>query len=126
MDPLRPTVDSVLTSWSDRVRANREQVDRYREVPDGTDFYAPMAARFRDDPRRAGDAGLDFLRSLVQPGETWLDIGAGGGRYALPVALLAGEVIAVEPSAGMRAVLETSMAEDGIANVRIIDTTWPM
>ena len=105
MDPLRPTVDSVLTSWSDRVRANREQVDRYREVPDGTDFYAPMAARFRDDPRRTGDAGLDFLRSLVQPGEMWLDIGAGGGRYALPIALLAGEVIALDASPGMLDVL---------------------
>ena len=37
---------------------------------------------------------LDILLSLARPGETWLDIGAGAGRYALPLALHVREVIA--------------------------------
>ncbi len=118
--------DLAALEWAERVRANREQVDRVREVPDDPDFYAPLTARFRDDPRRSGDDVLDVLRSLVRPGETWLDIGAGAGRYALPIALLAREVIAVDASAGMLAALRESMAEHGIGNVRIVHARWPL
>lgn len=125
MDPLRPEAEAAIESWARRVRANREQVDRFREVPDATDFYAPMAQRFRDDPRRTDDPALDLLRSLVRSDETWLDIGAGGGRYALPIALRAREVIALDPSEGMLGVLRESMAEHGIENVRIVHARWP-
>jgi ubiquinone/menaquinone biosynthesis C-methylase UbiE len=74
-------------AWSDRVRANREQVDRVREVPDGADFYARVTSLFRADPHRVDDAVVDLLRTHARPDDTWLDIGAGGGRYALPLAL---------------------------------------
>ena len=90
------------TAWAARVRANREQVDRVREVPDGSDFYAPVTGLFRADPTRTDEPALDALRRLVRPGETWLDIGAGAGRYALPIAAdlapTGGAVIAVDPS----------------------------
>jgi SAM-dependent methyltransferase len=118
--------DLAALEWGERVRANREQVDRVREVPDDEDFYAPLTHRFRDDPRRSDDDVLDVLRALVRPGETWLDIGAGAGRFALPIALLAGEVIAVDASAGMLAALREGMAEHGIGNVRIVQGRWPL
>jgi len=113
-------------AWGDRVRANREQVDRVREVPDGADFYGPVTSLFRDDPDRTGDAVLDHLRALARPDDAWLDIGAGAGRYALPLARSVREVIAVEPSDGMRAALEEMAAEHGIENVRAIAAPWPL
>jgi len=125
-DVLRPSRDEALAEWARRVRANREQAERVREGGPPRDFYAPVASAFKADPHRTGEPALDLLRSLVRPGESWLDIGAGGGRYALPLALVAGEVIAVEPSDGMLAVLHEGMAEHGIANVRIVQSTWPM
>lgn len=125
-DALRIDKAAAISAWGARVRANREQADRLREAPERPDFYAPVASTFRADPHRTGEPALDILRALVRPGETWLDIGAGGGRYALPLALLAGEVIAVEPSAGMLEILREGMAEHGIANVRIITSRWPM
>jgi SAM-dependent methyltransferase len=125
-DPLRPTAADALAAWATRVRLNREQVDRFRELPDEADFYAPLADRFRADPRRQDDATLALLRSLVRPDDVVLDVGAGGGRYALPLALVAREVIAVEPSDGMLAVLRAGMAEHGIANVRPLQSRWPM
>src|SRR5262245_38735122 len=85
-----------------------------------------MAPRFRADPRRTNEPALDVLRSLVIPGETWLDIGAGGGRYALPLALLARAVTAIEPSEGMQAVLREGIATHGIANIDILPSRWPM
>jgi hypothetical protein len=123
---LRPSADAALAEWAARIRANREQAERVRGAARTGDFYAPIAQAFRAHPHRTGDETLDVLRALAVPGETWIDIGAGGGRYALPLALGAREVIAVEPSAGMRAVLAAGMEESGIANVRVIDSTWPM
>ena len=125
-DVLHPLAAEALDAWGRRVRTNREQAERVREGAPPRDFYAPIASQFRSDPRRAGEPALDALMRLVEPGETWLDIGAGGGRYALPLALRAGTVIAVEPSEGMRAVLRGGMAEHGIANVDVVDGHWPM
>jgi hypothetical protein len=125
-DVLRPTSAEALSAWSRRVRANREQAERVREGAPPRDFYAPMASQFRSDPRRTDEPALDVLRALVEPGETWLDIGAGGGRYALPLALEAGHVVAVEPSPGMQTVLRDGMAEHGISNIAIVPSRWPM
>lgn len=122
-----PTTDAARleADWAARVRANREQAERLREQPETPDFYAPVSALFVADPRRSGEPALELLRRLALPTETWLDIGAGAGRYALPMALLVREVIAVEPSASMRNALRTGIAEHGIANIRIVPGAWP-
>jgi SAM-dependent methyltransferase len=118
--------DLAELAWAERVRANREQVDRVREVPDGADFYAPVTGLFRVDPGRSDDPVLDGLRALAVAGETWLDIGAGAGRYALPLAAVVGEIIAIEPSVGMLDALREEMATHGIKNVRPVEARWPM
>jgi SAM-dependent methyltransferase len=101
-------------------------VDRLREVPDAPDFYGPVSSLFRADPRRTDDPQLAALLALARPDETWLDIGAGAGRYALPLALEVREVIALDPSAGMLAALGQGMVEHGIANIRSIEGRWPL
>ena len=114
------------TAWAERVRANRDQVDRFREVPDGADFYGPVTALFRADPDRLDDPVLDVLRGIARPEDTWLDIGAGAGRYALPLARVVREVIAIEPSAGMLGALGELAAEHQIGNIRTIAARWPL
>jgi len=118
--------DLIELAWCERVRANREQVERIREVPDGADFYAPVSSLFRADPDRADDLVLAELIALAKPGEIWIDIGAGAGRYALPLARAVGEVIAIEPSSSMRAALEEGIASRGLANVRPLSDRWPI
>ena len=85
----------------------------------------PVSALFVADPRRTGEPTLELLRAMARPDETWLDIGAGAGRYALPLALRVRQVIAVEPSAGMRRALRTGIDEHGLGNVRVVAGTWP-
>jgi SAM-dependent methyltransferase len=80
---------------------------------------------FRADPRRPHDLVLEALRSLVRPTDTLLDVGAGGGRLTLPLALEAQEVIAVDPSEGMLHVLREGMAEHAIDNIRVVVGRWP-
>lgn len=112
-------------TWSARVRANREQAERVREDEPHHDFYAPVSSLFVADPRRTSEPALEVLRSLALPEDTWLDVGAGAGRYALPLALQVRQVIAVEPSVSMRNALRTGLAEHGIANVRVVGEPWP-
>jgi SAM-dependent methyltransferase len=111
-------------AWAERVRANREQVDQVRELPD-RDFYAPVSSLFIADAHRRGEEALDALLALTEPTDRWLDIGAGAGRYALPLALRVAEVIAVEPSASMRNALRTGKGEHGLANLRVVPAAWP-
>jgi 2-polyprenyl-3-methyl-5-hydroxy-6-metoxy-1,4-benzoquinol methylase len=124
-DPLHPSEQAATEAWAARVRADRAQVERCREVSDAADFYEPHARRFAQDPRRTDEPALDVLRSMVEPGDTWLDLGAGGGRYSLPIALLARSVQAVDPSPSMLAVLREGMAEHGISNIEITEGRWP-
>jgi len=125
-DALSPTADDLLADWAARVRADHEQVERCREVADPTDFYAPVVNRFRADPRRTDDAMLAALLVHARSDEVWLDVGAGGGRYALPIALHVREVIAVEPSPAMVATLGQDANAEGITNVRVIQARWPI
>lgn len=129
IDTRADLVAMLEARWAARVRENAAQVDRFREVPDGTDFYAPVTGLFRADPTRTDEPALGVLLAHVQPGEHWLDIGAGAGRYALPIARVlaptAGSVTAVDASRSMLAALREIAAEHGIDNVRSIETRWP-
>jgi CTP:molybdopterin cytidylyltransferase MocA/SAM-dependent methyltransferase len=132
VDGDNPDVDTAADlarvaelAWADRVRRNRDQVDRLREEPDGKDFYASVSSIFRDDPDRESDPVLEALRAHARPGDTWLDIGAGAGRYALPLARTVREVVALDPSPGMLEALQAAMAEHGIENVRVVPGRWP-
>ena len=125
-DALSPSVPALLDAWRARVKADKEQVERSREEPDPADFYAPTAHRFRMDPRRTDDATVNVLLSLAQLTDTWLDVGAGGGRYALPIALHVEELIAIDPSPAMLSALTEDAAANRIDNVRVIESRWPM
>lgn len=128
MTTIKPAIARAAAeaAWSARVRAHHEQTARVRETPESGDFYAPVSRLFIADPRRTDDEVLDHLLPLAEPGDTWLDIGAGAGRYALPLALRVREVIALDPSPGMLEALREQAAEHGIANVRTIEARWPL
>jgi SAM-dependent methyltransferase len=129
IDEPADLVSLLEADWAERVEANRNQVDRHREVPDAADFYAPVTSLFRADPTRTDEPALARLLDLVRPGDTWLDIGAGAGRYALPIARAVadsgGNVIALDPSAGMLSSLREIATEYGITNVHAVEGRWP-
>ena len=120
------TATDAAADWEARVRAHHEQTARFRETPEGGDFYAPVSRLFIADPHRTDDEVLDHLLPLARPADRWLDIGAGAGRYALPLALRVREVVALDPSPGMLAALRAQAAEHGIVNVRAVEARWPV
>lgn len=123
--PLGLDPRQLQDAWALQVRRNREQADEFRDLPERPDFYAPVAGGFKSDPRRTDEPALDTLRSLVVPGESWLDIGAGGGRYALPLALAGAKVTALDPSPAMLGVLREAANEFGVEGVETVHARWP-
>ena len=67
---------------------------------------------------------LNHLRQLVTSEQVVLDVGAGGGRLALPLALKAKKVVAVEPSPSMCRVLREASVEFGVQNVQVVESEW--
>jgi SAM-dependent methyltransferase len=121
-NPLRPGEQEALAAWATLVAADAAQVARVREPEPPPDHYASVAHRFRP----GGLSALEWpvLEALVGPGETVLDIGAGGGRFAIPLAKGGARVIAVEPSESMRRTLEAAAREAGV-EVEVHDLRWP-
>jgi len=115
----------LADAWACLVRDNAAQVERVRNLPDGPDFYAPVTRVFVADPAREDDPVLEALLALAKPGDTWLDVGAGAGRYALPLAGRVREVIALDPSTSMLDALRAGMDAHGIANIRVVSGRWP-
>lgn len=123
---VRPTAAEALAGWQALIQADAEQVPRVNERPPEADFYAAMAPSFRPGAGAIPSTELPALLALAQPGDRWLDIGAGGGRFAAPLAQRVAAVIAVEPSPAMREQLARTVAEAGVTNVTVDERPWPI
>lgn len=92
---------------------------------------AQMIERWRRVARRLDsgkgaepDSLLDDVRGRLGPDTTVLDIGAGIGRWTIPLAQTARRVTAVEPLAGMRTVLRERIMARGLSNVTLVEAAW--
>jgi SAM-dependent methyltransferase len=119
---LRPELAAALEAWRALVEADGEQVRRISERDLSGDYYAPMTARFR--PGAQPSQELPVLEELLRPDDSWLDIGAGAGRLAVPLAGRVRRVIAVEPSAAMREALGAAALESALP-IEVIAEPWP-
>src|SRR5215831_9754653 len=121
--PARSAVDR----WRAMVLAHQAQSQRLRDaalrMP--RDFAPPSVDSFRADRERDDDARvLAVLLELVSRDGTVVDVGAGAGRFAIPIAREVARVIAVEPSDAMRAALQSDAQRAGVSNLEIVPSRW--
>lgn len=83
-------------------------------------FDAAVKRKSRERP----DPLLDFVVGKLHSSDTVLDIGAGTGRFSIPMARVAQSVTAVEPSSTMAAFLRENAAQAGLTNVHLLDAVW--
>lgn len=118
-----------LDVWRRMYNAEREQAERALPSDSATraDFWTGQSKQFATASQRVPqpDSFMRFVLPRLRSSDTVLDIGAGTGRYVPTLAGAAARVLALEPSAAMRAHLEQRIADEHLANVAVIAEGWP-
>ena len=107
------------------VEEEHAQSERMRGLaPPPEDHWQPYAGHFKAEPRRTDDPLVSRLLQEVAPHHAVLDVGAGAGRLALPLAFRCRHVVAIEPSPSMASALLQQAQEYGIHNVSVVQAKW--
>jgi SAM-dependent methyltransferase len=96
VDPLLDT--DWAAHWRALVETREAQIGRSKEP----DWWGRRARRFAFSMRGQPDWFQGFLEPWLRPDRTLIDVGAGTGRHAGPLASKLDWVTAVEPSQAMR------------------------
>lgn len=116
---------TAVQRWRELVETEHAQSDSKRgKTPPPQDHWRPFAQSFRADPRRTDDPLVNRLLQEVEPHHAVMDVGAGGGRLALPLATKCARMVAVEPSSSMCQVLREQASDSGIENVTLVEARW--
>jgi 2-polyprenyl-3-methyl-5-hydroxy-6-metoxy-1,4-benzoquinol methylase len=126
--PDEPPVDDAIARWRWLVRRREAVIAGIRaRTGDTSDYWTARAASF-GRLMRAGspNPALDFILPALDGATTMLDVGAGAGRFAIPLARVARQVTAIEPSAALLGFLREDAAAAGIGpdRLRAIAATW--
>ena len=92
------------------------------------DWWAGRSAMFArgiGDPAAAPPFGLRQIADRLDRSATLIDIGAGAGRYSVPLSRLLAHVTLVEPSPAMAEHARAAFAAAGRDNFTIVEREWP-
>ncbi len=90
----------------------------------GREQLSSYQVHFRRKTRERPDPLLKFVLQDIDIQSTVLDVGAGSGRWIIPIAKVAKNVTAVEPSDAMLSVLRENITAAELNNIQILQTTW--
>ncbi len=114
--------------WNEvwKARQKRHESSKHFDDPSHNWDKKENAERYNEGSKSEFDArvkltiaGLDITRK-----SRILDIGAGPGTLALPLAPLVKEITAIEPGKGMVGLLKENMKKEGIRNITCIEKIW--
>ncbi len=120
------------TDW---IRLWRDLAERFRDRPDpGEENVSERWAKrarsrgYGEEQRRRDrdDPLMQFLLGRLQPDDTVLDIGAGVGRWSIPMAMVCRKVTALDVSAGMLGILRENAAAENVANIDTVVGDWAL
>ena len=104
-----------------RCRSEKEMVENWSRR---AGWFARRTSNDRGQDRRKMVLDMLEREGALGPGVKVLDIGAGPGNYAIPMARLCKQVTALEPAAGMVKILEDRARAGQVENITIIQRTW--
>lgn len=127
---MRSSYTTKITDWSELWRDLAERYRNPQKMANGRPFdcWLPRAESFdvwtKTERSIQADPLMEFVMNSLGPTSTFLDIGAGTGRWAIPAARIAQRVTAVEPSAAMITHLRQNITHAGLVNVDFIEARW--
>jgi SAM-dependent methyltransferase len=112
--------NEVWKAKKDRARARKGMAPHHRWDEVG---QARRYAREADESYQTRVAEEMAILPVTSASRV-LDIGSGPGPLTIPLAKKAAHVTAVEPAAGMAAVLAERMKKAGLTNIDLVEKTW--
>ncbi len=116
-----------IINWDELWKATHERGFHHQDK-NGKDLISHWDSRAKEFNRRVmlhkerAEGQVATLGLLSW--ETVLDVGAGTGRLAIPMARRAKSVTALDQSGGMLACLQENMQAEGIENIQCIQKSW--
>jgi len=89
-------------------------------------YWQRHAAGYDEDSRAPGhyEGTLAAIQSLVRPADTLLDVGAGAGRFAVPLAHRVRQVTALDHARPMLELLQRQAKAQHLTNITLHEATW--
>ena len=117
-----------ILNWNELWKAMRSGHYRRRaheEEEDPGSRWDKRAERFNESMMQHPERAEKQIASLdLKPEYTVLDVGAGTGRLAIPIAKRVKTVTAIDQSKGMLACLQENMEKEGITNITCVNKRW--
>src|SRR5579859_689112 len=121
-------METAVERWQAIIDARARQMDAaYAELGrSSAGYWDRRARRYHDSTKDTivRDPFFRHLRSVVTPQTSVLDVGAGSGRFALALAPLIGQLMAVEPNATMLEYLRQDAQSLHLPNISYFQSTW--
>jgi SAM-dependent methyltransferase len=109
---------TFAAAWQAYLLAGPDAAGRRLEPSEDLAFWEGYASRYDDGGRDASAAQtLALIEPFVRRDDTVLDVGAGTGRFTLPLAARARRVTALDASPHMLEVLHRKLATRNVENV---------
>jgi len=123
-------IDTALDRWSAMVRARGQQMKAQLAALGGApdDWWSERVGAFARGigvPAAAPPFGVQAMTDQLEREDTLIDIGAGAGRYAIPLSRVLRQVTLVEPSAAMAENAASSFAAAGRENYVLVRRESP-
>jgi predicted RNA methylase len=127
MSPV-PNPPPVDPDWNEIWKARQLRHEASKHFDDQSHNWDKKknAKRYNANSKSEYDARVKTTIASIDISRTSrvLDIGAGPGTLALPLAPLVSEITAVEPGKGMVDLLYENMKKEGIKNITCIQKRW--
>ncbi len=110
------------------IRNRRSDLSEQEWINILSDFYCKKSGRKfgQADPSKADEfaAEINRLKRFVNRDSTVLEVGAGTGRLAIPLAKEVRKLTAVEPARVYMKFMKDKAAKDGVSNMEFSETLW--